>query len=82
MTTSNIIATRAPDGDGIDTMMPTIRDNRCKRPEGPKYISPRCQPWVGSELSKVPEAQDIMMKENALASGMETDVLVAVCSTN
>jgi hypothetical protein len=53
-----------------------------QRPEGPKYISPRCQPWVGSELSKVPEAQDIMMKENALASGMKTDVLVAVCSTN
>jgi hypothetical protein len=31
---------------------------------------------------KIPEAQDILMKENALASGMETDVRVHVSITN
>jgi len=53
--------------------MPSLWDFQCKRPEGPKYISPRCQPWVGSELSKVPEAQDVFIDESAFASGMKTD---------
>jgi hypothetical protein len=53
--------------------MPSLRDYHCKRPEGPKYISLRCQPQVGSETTKVPEAQDDFIEEGAFASGMKTD---------
>jgi hypothetical protein len=67
--------------ESVSINMPSLWDCHYKRPEGPKYISPRCQPWVGSETSKVPEAQDDFMEERALASGMETDVRELVSIT-
>jgi hypothetical protein len=57
----------------ISIIMPSLWDYNRKRPEGPKSISPRCQPWVGSETSKVPEAQDDFIDECVFASGMKTD---------
>ena len=43
--------------------------------KGRNLNSPRCQPWVGSETSKVPEAQYDFIDESAFASGMKTDLL-------
>jgi hypothetical protein len=81
ITWSSITATAVPPvvsmWKSISIKMPSLWDFHCKRPVGPKYISPRCQPWVEQGTTKVPEAQDDFMEERAFASGMETDDLVA-----
>jgi len=38
----------------VSINMSSLWNFHCKRPEGPKYISPRCQPWAGSKSGKVP----------------------------
>jgi len=57
----------------VSIKIPSLWDYNYKKPEGLKYISPRCQPWVGSELAEVPEAQDVHIDECVFASGMKTD---------
>jgi hypothetical protein len=58
----------------ISIILPSLWDCQYKRPEGPKSISPRCQPWVGWEITKVPEAQDDFIDKCVFASGMKTDL--------
>jgi hypothetical protein len=45
-----------------------------KAGKGRNLNSPRCQPWVESETSLIPEAQDDCMDESAFASGMKADL--------
>jgi hypothetical protein len=60
----------------------SLRDCHGKRPEGPKYFSPRCQPWVEREIAKMPEAQDAFKEVSVFASGMETDDLIVTTIDN